>query len=118
MSSARSAVVTVPGPEEVDLCRTIPGTMLTAGRWLNFFQLAGVLAGARLAVGNDSGPTHLSAHLGRPTVALFGSHMAARLTGIVRPNVTCLEVEDLKDLDVESVEAAVLARLDDADPIA
>ena len=104
-------VVTVPGPEELDLCRTIPGTMLTAGRWLNFFQLAGVLASARLAVGNDSGPTHLSAHLGRPTVALFGSHMAARLTGIERPNVTCLEVRDLKDLDVERVEAAVLERL-------
>jgi hypothetical protein len=51
-------------------------------------------------------------------VALFGSHMAARLTGILRPNVTCLEVEDLKDLDVESVEAAVLARLDGADPVA
>jgi len=114
-------VVTVPGPEELDLCRTIPGTMLTGagaietgvtgGRWLNFFQLAGVLAGARLAVGNDSGPTHLSAHLGRPTVALFGSHMAARLTGIDRPNVTCLEVPDLKDLDVDRVAAVVQDRL-------
>jgi ADP-heptose:LPS heptosyltransferase len=114
-------VVTVPGPEELDLCRTIPGTMLTGtgvagtamigGRWLNFFQLAGVLAGARLAVGNDSGPTHLSAHLGRPTVALFGSHMAARLTGIDRPNVTCLEVPDLKDLDVDRVDAVVRDRL-------
>jgi ADP-heptose:LPS heptosyltransferase len=104
-------VVTVPGPEELDLCRTIPGTTLTGGRWLNFFQLAGVLAGARLAVGNDSGPTHLSAHLGRPTIALFGSHMAAHLTGIDRPNVTCLEVRDLKDLDVDRVEAAVQERL-------
>jgi ADP-heptose:LPS heptosyltransferase len=109
-------VVTVPGPEELDLCRTIPGTMLTGtgvtdGSWLNFFQLAGVLAGARLAVGNDSGPTHLSAHLGRPTVALFGSHMAARPTGIDRPNVTCLEVPDLKDLDVDRVAAVVQDRL-------
>ena len=107
-------VVTVPGPEELDLCRTIPGTMLTAGRWLNFFQLAGVLTGARLAVGNDSGPTHLSAHLGRPTVALFGSHMAARLTGIQRPNVTCLEVRDLKELSVDQVEEAVLEGLGQA----
>ena len=44
--------------------------------------------------------------------------MAARLTGIDRPNVTCLEVRDLKDLDVGRVEAAVLQRLDEADPIA
>ena len=104
-------VVTVPGPDELDLCRTMPGTMLTGGKWLNYFQLAGVLAGADLAVGNDSGPTHLSAHLGRPTVALFGSHMAARLTGIDRPNVTCIEVPDLKLLPVERVEAAVAAHL-------
>ncbi|WP_198038991.1 glycosyltransferase family 9 protein [Skermanella stibiiresistens] len=105
-------VVTVPGPEELDLCRTIPGKTLTAGRWLNFTQLAGVLAGARLVIGNDSGPTHLAAHLGRPTVALFGSHMAARLTGIDRPWVTCVEVPDLAGLTVDRVERIVADHLD------
>jgi len=35
-------------------------------------QLLGVLARASLFVGQDSGPTHLSAALGRPTVAIFG----------------------------------------------
>jgi hypothetical protein len=37
--------------------------------------------------------------------------MAAHLTGIDLPNVTCLEVRDLKDLDVDRVEAAVQERL-------
>ena len=36
------------------------------------------------------------------------------LTGIDRPNVTCLEVRDLKDLDVGQVETAVLERLNEA----
>jgi heptosyltransferase-2 len=36
-------------------------------------ELLAVLRGARLVVGNDSGPVHLSAALGRPTVAIFGS---------------------------------------------
>jgi heptosyltransferase-3 len=35
-------------------------------------QLAGVLEGATLFLGNDSGVTHLAAALGRPTVAVFG----------------------------------------------
>jgi hypothetical protein len=35
-------------------------------------ELAAVLAGAAAFVGNDSGPTHLAALLGTPTVALFG----------------------------------------------
>ena len=36
-------------------------------------ELAGVLAGARLFVGNDSGISHLAAATGCPTVAIFGS---------------------------------------------
>jgi ADP-heptose:LPS heptosyltransferase len=36
-------------------------------------ELLWVLRGARLFVGNDSGPTHLAAALGVPTVVLFGS---------------------------------------------
>lgn len=36
-------------------------------------ELAGVLAGARLFVGNDSGIGHLAAATGCPTVAIFGS---------------------------------------------
>jgi heptosyltransferase-3 len=35
-------------------------------------ELAGVLAGARLFVGNDSGISHLAAAAGCPTVAIFG----------------------------------------------
>lgn len=35
-------------------------------------DLAAALAGARLVVGADTGPTHLAAQLGVPTLALFG----------------------------------------------
>ena len=36
-------------------------------------QFAAVLGGARLFVGNDSGPAHMAAALGRPGVVIFGS---------------------------------------------
>jgi len=40
-------------------------------------QLAALIEGARLLVGNDSGPAHVAAALGRPTVVLFGSSNAS-----------------------------------------
>jgi ADP-heptose:LPS heptosyltransferase len=40
---------------------------------LTLEELAGVLAGGRLCVGNDSGVSHLAAALGTPTVAVFGA---------------------------------------------
>ncbi len=43
-----------------------------AGR-LTVRELMCVINGAELLVGNDSGPAHISAALGRPTVAIFGS---------------------------------------------
>lgn len=45
-----------------------------AGLW----EVAQVLAQARLVIGNDSGLTHLAAALGSPTVALFGPTSPAR----------------------------------------
>jgi ADP-heptose:LPS heptosyltransferase len=36
-------------------------------------ELLWILRGAKLFIGNDSGPTHLAAALGVPTVVLFGS---------------------------------------------
>jgi ADP-heptose:LPS heptosyltransferase len=35
-------------------------------------ELASIIATADVYVGNDAGPTHLAAALGRPTVAIFG----------------------------------------------
>ncbi|UCF05964.1 MAG: lipopolysaccharide heptosyltransferase II [bacterium] len=43
-----------------------------AGR-LTMAELLSVVRGARLVVGNDSGPVHLAAAMARPTVAIFGS---------------------------------------------
>jgi heptosyltransferase-2 len=51
--------------------------------------LIGILAGASLFVGNDSGPAHLAAALGRPGVTLFGSTSASH-SGPVGPRMRTL----------------------------
>ncbi|HAX44810.1 MAG TPA: hypothetical protein DCY80_19905, partial [Solibacterales bacterium] len=51
------------GPEE-----GLPG----ARRFTDLAELIPYLATARAYLGNDSGPTHVAAALGLPTLALFG----------------------------------------------
>ena len=70
-------VVYICGPEDtldVDRMKRMSGTtrglyFCTAG---DFVDTLAVLSGCTLFVGNDSGPLHLAAYLGIPSVGLFG----------------------------------------------
>lgn len=106
-------VVTVPGPDELELARSIPGhTLLGSERYLDWFELAGVLAGAAFVVGNDTGPSHVAACLNRPGLVLFGAHTRAKKTGILRQKFHAIEVDDLADLAVDRVLDTVLKGLE------
>lgn len=71
-------------------------------------QLTAALTDARLYIGNDSGPTHLAAQLGLPTLALFGPSSptlwAPRgpLVTVLAPRQPC----DMNWLDVDAVRLA------------
>ncbi len=45
---------------------------------LSLSELMALIAGATLFIGNDSGPAHIAAALGRPTVVLYGSSDSSR----------------------------------------
>lgn len=101
-------VVTVPGPADLELCKNMPGTMLTgSGAFLDFFQLAGVLKNASFVVGNDSGPTHMAAHLDAPGVALFGEGGRDYMRNMQRGNFNCLYSDSIGDIAVDEVAALV-----------
>jgi ADP-heptose:LPS heptosyltransferase len=103
-------VVTAPGPDETG--PDLPGRALRGAKGcLDWFQLAGVMKGAAFVIGNDTGPTHLASHLGVSGLALFGQHMPAERTGVLRENFGAIEVEDLKTLSVARVMDEVTKRL-------
>ncbi|HKF44871.1 MAG TPA: lipopolysaccharide heptosyltransferase II [Thermoanaerobaculia bacterium] len=70
------ACAAVIGPGEEDLAAKASAAakspLPVLGRDLDPIGLAALLARARLAVANDSGPAHLAAAVGTPVVALFG----------------------------------------------
>jgi len=64
------------GPGEVpvlDAVEKSSGTPVRRLEGMSLAQFAAALAGARLFVGNDSGPAHMAAALARPVVVIFGS---------------------------------------------
>jgi ADP-heptose:LPS heptosyltransferase len=74
----------------------------------DFAQIAVLGARAALAVGNDTGPVHLIAAAGAPTIALFSSASDPAICG-PRGHVTVFQADDLADVTVETVLAAALS---------
>jgi ADP-heptose:LPS heptosyltransferase len=71
-------------------------------------QLAALGGRARLAVGNDTGPMHLIAAAGAPSLVLFSGDSDPVITA-PRGRVTVLREADLAMLQVDRVVAAALA---------
>ncbi len=67
-----------PGEESVvgQVAKEIPATTMMLG--LSIPALAELIRGARLYIGNDSGPMHLAAAVGTPTIAVWGSSDSRR----------------------------------------
>jgi ADP-heptose:LPS heptosyltransferase len=69
---------------------------------LSLREVAKVLATCRAFVGNDSGITHLAAHLGVPTVALFGP-TDPRIWGPLGRRVSVIKKSALQAIAVDDV---------------
>ena len=74
---------------------------------LSLPTLAGILETAKLFVGNDSGPSHLAAAVGTPTVALFGP-TSVKYFSPLGPDVHIIEAESIQLITVEHATQVVL----------
>lgn len=72
---ARLLLVGGPGDEEMGekLADSIGASAIDLTGKMTLRQMAAVIRRCRVYVGNDSGPTHVAAAMGVPTVAIFGS---------------------------------------------
>ena len=102
-------VVVVPGPSEIDDAKNINAvSILNEDKVLDISQLASLIKESSFVVANDTGPAHISAHLGVKGLALFGKHTTAYKVSIERENFKVIQVDDLEKLSAGKVLEKIL----------
>jgi heptosyltransferase-2 len=119
-------VVLGPGEESLarELCEASDRRLPVVGPRLDVAGLAGVISGLTMLVCNDSGPMHLAAVFGIPTVAIFGPSEPSRTAPLGDGHeVLCRDIECspgtaprcphehqscMRDVSVGEVEAALM----------
>ena len=109
MLAARGVTPVVVGTApERPLAQAIDGAIDLTGR-TDLDQLTSLARLATVAVGNDTGPMHLIANAGCPSVVLFSRDSDPALCAPRGTSVTTLRRHDLKELDPATVMEAVAA---------
>lgn len=103
--------VIIGGKAEAEIAATIraaaPGAIDLVGK-TSIPEVAAITARAALAVGNDTGPMHLAAAMGAPSLVLFSADSDPALTApraLSGNEVRVLRVPDLRDLAPDRVLA-------------
>ena len=97
-------VVIAPGPSEIQEAKNFNAEcILDDGKALSIPQLASLIKNSSFVIANDTGPAHISAHIGAKGVALFGSHTTAYKVNIEREQFKAIQVSDLNKLSASKV---------------
>jgi ADP-heptose:LPS heptosyltransferase len=97
-------IILAPGPNEINEASKINALcILDNEKALNISQLSSLIKDSSFVVANDTGPAHMTAHLGSKGVSLFGPHTTAHKVSIERKNFKTIEVSDLSKLSAKKV---------------
>ncbi|MDB4351352.1 glycosyltransferase family 9 protein [Candidatus Pelagibacter sp.] len=97
-------VVIAPGPGEIKDATSINALcVLDNGKALDISQLAALIKDSSFVVANDTGPAHMTAHLGSKGIALFGSHTTPFKVSVERENFKAIQAPELSKLSPEKV---------------
>ena len=97
-------ILTAPGPSEINDAKNINAlALLDNGRALDISQLTSLIKDSSFVVANDTGPAHITAHVGATGITLFGKHTTPYRVSIERENFKAIQVTDLNNLSAEKV---------------
>jgi len=107
------SVLLAPGPNEVKEANELNAkVVLENNEHVTLKTLVSLIHSAKLIIANDTGPAHIASHLDKKGLVLFGSHTSAKKVSIENFNFKAISVENLKDLDVNTVLKEAKAKLD------
>ena len=105
-------IVIAPGPSEISDAKNINAiSILDQNKALNISQLSTLIKESSFVIANDTGPAHMSAHLGAKGLALFGKHTTGFKVSIERDNFKAIQVDDLKKLSAKKVFERIFSTL-------
>ena len=106
-------IVDAPGPSEIDEAKKIDSLSITNNnKSLNIMELAGLIAKSNFVIANDTGPAHMTAHLGKKGIVLFGHHTTPKKVSIETNDFKAIVVGDLNNLTAESVYSQIKKNLE------
>ena len=100
----RYNIVIAPGPGEIEEAKKLPvNIVLDNGKPISISQLISLINDSSYVISNDTGPAHISAHLNKKGLVLFGGHTSPEKVSIETENFKSLQSKDLKELRISSV---------------
>ena len=106
-------IVIAPGPNEMEEANKYNATLITNNKKaLNIMELAGLIKKSSFVVANDTGPAHMTAHLGVNGLVLFGYHTTPKKVSIETDKFKALISNKLEDLSAESVYSEIKNQLE------
>ena len=101
-------IAIVPGPLELEESKNINSIVVkNENTPLNIMELTGLIQKASFIIGNDTGPAHIAAHLGKEGTVLFGYHTTAKKVSIETNKFRAISVENLSLLSAENVYSKI-----------
>ncbi len=105
-------IAIAPAANELEEAKKIEATIITKNNNpLNIMELAGLIIKSSYVIGNDTGPAHMSAHLGQKGTVLFGHHTTAKKVSIETEKFKAITVKDLNQLNAEKVYSEIKDKL-------
>jgi len=106
------SILLAPGPNEIEEANELNAkVVLENNEYVTLKTLVSLINSAKLIIANDTGPAHIASHLDKKGLVLFGSHTSAKKVSIENFNFKAISVENLNDLDVNTVLKEAKAKL-------
>ncbi len=106
-------IVIAPGPGELELGKKIDATIITNNnKALSIPELAGLIKKSIFVIGNDTGPSHMAAHLGMNGLVLFGHHTTPRKVSIETDKFKAFVSENLEQVKASEIFSLVKGKID------
>ncbi len=109
---SKYSIAIAPGPKELIESKSYNASIiLKDGNSLSIIELINLIKNSSFIISNDTGPAHISSHLNKKGLVLFGSHTTPDKVSMYSENFKVIEEKKLENLSAEKVFAQVKERL-------